>query len=101
MIQIIAQLAFERATPPPTLSEDALRASQLAPPPPCFLIDTAALAPGPITPTTSICRALLIAGNANADAVLQATTSNLIPCAARKRAFSTAYLSTVASDFVP
>src|SRR5437868_7817878 len=60
---------------------------------------TAALAPGPITPTTSTCKALRIAGKASAEAVLHATTSILIPCAARNLAFSTAYLSTVASDF--
>jgi hypothetical protein len=33
--------------------------------------------------------------------VLQATTNNLIPCASRNFAFSTAYRSTVANDFVP
>src|SRR5207244_5711852 len=44
---------------------------------------TAARAPGPITPTTSIFTACRIAGSASAEAVLQATTSNLIPRAAR------------------
>src|SRR6184192_3156420 len=41
----------------------------------------AARAPGPITPTTSIFNAERIAGSANADAVLQATTSSLFHAA--------------------
>jgi hypothetical protein len=43
-----------------------------------------------MTPITGSLIARRIAGNANAEAVLHATTSNLIPCASRNLEFSTA-----------
>ncbi len=66
-----------------------------------FVISTAFRPPGPITPTTSIPIRSRILGNANADAVLQATTSILIPRDARNSEFSIAYRSTVAKRFRP
>jgi hypothetical protein len=55
-----------------------------------FAISTAAREPGSITPMTGTLIALRIAGSARAEAVLQATTSNLIPRASRNLEFSTA-----------
>src|SRR5919197_1348440 len=49
---------------------------------------TAARAPGSIIPTTWTPTLRLIAGRARAEAVLQATTSSLMPRRSRKRAFS-------------
>ncbi len=63
--------------------------------------DTAAFAPGSITPITGIEVVFCIDSRLTADAVLQATTSILIFFEKRNLAFSKEYLVTVSGDLIP
>ena len=61
----------------------------------------AARAPGSTTPRTGTSKASRSAGNATADAVLQATTSISTPCATSTRPLRTEYWVTTSGDLVP